>query len=582
MTGTPDARTLLLEHDGHALVLGGPGSGKTTVALGKAVRRIGQGLRPGQTIMFLSFSRAAVARLAEAAKASVSREQGGLLSLQTFHSFCWELLKAHSYLLGTPKRLSILLPQDEKALSGFKKPKPADPAWKEWLGVRRDLFRAEGRVAFDLFAPSAAALLEKSAHVRRLVSQRHPLIIVDEAQDTGPDAWRCIELLSPHCQVICLADMEQQIFDHLPGVGPERISAIRTALSPFEVDLGSSNHRSPGTEIAVFGNDILASEPKGASYKGVSNFVYGPKNPDWNKIVRTALGIIHRRVKKETGNWARSVAVLTPTGASAAKLSAALGAGDKPVRHRLYFDESEAMLSARFAAFLLEPRNPENIVLDVATALDLLADVKKAAGLAKAKERQAWAVALRSGKTPRAALVKVLLTLLKQMDGSPFSGAPGKDWLVVKKALRDCGQDELREVARHLDYLVAFNRGKRIAANLAAEWSRDGQYTNARAALDSALTQDQLLDGADHTDGLQLMTIHKSKGKQFDAVIVLREGRFDSKAAGFVSSFIWWDDSHPYVRSRKILRVAVTRAKLHTLILEPAFPSCPILFGHVL
>ena len=87
--------------------------------------------------------------------------------------------------------------------------------------------------------PLTATLLKKSAHLRQLVAQRHPLLIVDEAkQDTNIDAWRCIELLAPHTQVICLADLEQQIFDYLPGVGPERIEAIKTALSPLPIDLG--------------------------------------------------------------------------------------------------------------------------------------------------------------------------------------------------------------------------------------------------------------------------------------------------------------------------------------------------------
>lgn len=580
MTVQDDPRPLLIGHDGHALVIGGPGSGKTTVALQKAIARISRGLRPGQRIMFLSFSRAAVARLAEAAKSSIPRDQAGLLSLQTFHSFCWDMIKAHGYLLGSPKKLTILLPQDERAISGFKKAKPGDPAWQAWLKERYRLFLEEGRVAFDHFAPAAATLLDKSAHLRRLISQRHPLIVVDEAQDTGPEAWRCIELLAPASQIICLADMEQQIFDHLPGVGPERIAAIRQALDPLEIDLGSRNHRSAGTEIAMFGNDILALRARGAPYKGVSKLVYTPKNPDWNRIARVALGVIHKRVKKETGEWARSVAILTPSGASAAKISAALGSGVKPVRHRLHFDETDAMLSARFAAFLLEPRAPGNRSSDVACALDLLADVKKAAGSAKAKERQMWAATLRSGKTPKAGLVKAIFSLLESLDEQSLSGSPGKDWLAIKKTLRATGQSELLEVARHLDYLVAFNRGKRISTNLSAEWARDGRYTNARAALDTALAQDQILDGADDQDGLQIMTIHKSKGKQFDAVIVVREGRYDQKAGGVVSSFLWWDDNHPHIRSRKILRVAVTRAKIHSMILEPTYPACPILAGH--
>ena len=52
----------------HALVLGGPGSGKTTVALRKALAHIRQGLADGKTVLFLSFSRAAVTRVLDAAK----------------------------------------------------------------------------------------------------------------------------------------------------------------------------------------------------------------------------------------------------------------------------------------------------------------------------------------------------------------------------------------------------------------------------------------------------------------------------------------------------------------------------------
>ena len=72
--------------------------------------------------------------------------------------------------------------------------------------------------------------------------------------------------------------------------------------------------------------------------------------------------------------------------------------------------------------------------------------------------------------------------------------------------------------------------------------------------------------------------IHKSKGKQFDGVIVIREGRHNGRR--LVSSFVWRDDDPPYWRSRKILRVGVTRARIHTLILERVFPACPIMAGH--
>ena len=74
------------------------------------------------------------------------------------------------------------------------------------------------------------------------------------------------------------------------------------------------------------------------------------------------------------------------------------------------------------------------------------------------------------------------------------------------------------------------------------------------------------------------MTIHKSKGKQFDGVIVLRRDRHDGK--NVISNLIWRDDKPPYRRSRKILMVAVTRAKVHTMMVQQVWPLCPIMSDH--
>src|ERR1044071_5370701 len=569
-------RQQLLDCDCHALVIGGPGSGKTTIALGKAVKRIERGLTSGQSVLFLSFSRAAVARIAQASKTEAAKDQRPLLNLQTFHSFFWELLRSHGYLLGMPKRLHILLPHDERALSnGIKE---GELLWPARITERERLWKSDGPECFRFISPVAATLLEKSSHLRTLVAQHYPLFIVDEAQDTNAHAWHCIELLAPHAQIVCLADLEQQIFDYLPGVGPQRIEEIKAALSPLLIDLGTDNHRSPNSEIVAFGNDILVGRERGSKYVGVSKLPYNPKTVDWAKTVRMALGILQKSIRADTGDWGRHIAILVASGSAAARLSAVLNSANKPVRHKLLFDEAEAMLAARFAAFLLEPRHSNGSYVGLSKALELLADMKRANGLAEARTLRVWATKVQAGKIPKAAFVTRLQTLLESID--TLCGDPGRDWIMVKKLLRASGDVKLIQIAKHLDYLVAFNRGRRISASLTEVWQRDGQYTNAREVLDSALAQDQVIGGADDPDGVELMTIHKAKGKQFDGVIVIRRSHHDGKR--LISTFVWKGDAPPYTRSRKILRVAVTRAKVHTVILDPVWPRCPILGGHSL
>ena len=525
---------------------GGPGSGKTTLALRKAVRRIERGLEPGESALFLSFSRAAVARILEAAKLEAPALVRERLSIQTFHSFFWTILRAHAYLLGTPPKISILLPQDEKALSGGLDSR--DEAWGAWITERDRLFHEEGRIAFDMFAPSAAELLKRSELLVRLVALRYPIIIVDEAQDTGQDAWQCVESLAKHTQVVCLADLDQQIFDYLPGVGPERIADIRSALAPYEADLGTENHRSADSEILTFGNDILSCSPRGSPYKGVSLLTYKPDKPppNWNHLLRYALAKLYKEIRDETGAYPRSVAILVAGNRSALRLSHSLNAlgtnKGKPVRHRLHFDEAEALLSARFAAFLLEPKSPDRTELDVAQCMEMLASARRATGraaseVAKLREQ---ALKIRSGKALKIKIAVALRQLLAYVSGGRLVGDPEADWLTVKRALRDTQQSELVRAAGQLDYLVAFRRGHRISAGLAAEWLRDGAYTNARTALDTAMAQEQILDGAEPVWGIQVMTFHKAKGKQFEGVIVVRESRHEE--GGVESSFVWRGD----------------------------------------
>jgi hypothetical protein len=70
------------------------------------------------------------------------------------------------------------------------------------------------------------------------------------------------------------------------------------------VDLGTENHRSPGTQILDFGNDIMTGTIRGRCYDGVSRAPYNPKTHEWSETLRKALPGAHMTITGAVSNGA--------------------------------------------------------------------------------------------------------------------------------------------------------------------------------------------------------------------------------------------------------------------------------------
>ena len=569
-------RQKILDAKGHILVTGGPGSGKTTIALKKALIRIEQGLHPGQSILFLSFSRAAVARIVESAEKWIPKERLSLISIQTFHSFFWQILKTNGYLLGTPRKLQIFLPHDEKALSkGIKIGSPEWPAWEE---QREQLFLRNGCVAFDLFAPKTLDILNRCKSIAKLISKKYPVVIVDEAQDTDDHQWGCVKKIANNSQLLFLADLEQQIYDFRPGVSTERVTDILSDISPLRVDLGYQNKRSPGVEILKFGNDLLLNRPREEGYKGITRINFSPNAKMRDRAIRRAAGRLINEIKKATDAPPHNIAFLTSWGRGVTIISNALRGNDKekPITHRVIFDEAIALLSSRVVAFLMEPKHSSNREFDLATMLDLLIEIENAKGnvtaLKNAQRWQGYSAKIKNKEKYRSVkLTKALIKIFEILEGNFLQGNPKKDWLSVRRLLRESNVKELQAVNSSVQYLMAFNRGKKISEGLAEAWKEHTQYLKCREIIERTLREEQLLSDDNESRGIHVMTLHKSKGKEFDGVIIFDESR--------ISPLLYGDNAPPYYKSRKLFRVGITRAKTHVLLLTDLFSPTPLLTG---
>ena len=300
-------RTAILNETGNILIMGGPGSGKTTIALFKAKSIVETGmLKPGQKVLFLSFARATISRIEEHAGALISKETKKHIEINTYHGFIWNILKNHGYLLNTHP-IKLWSPHEAATkLAGV----PANQQNEE----KQRVFDNEGLVHFDLFAQLCNKLLSSSCSLRRIISNTYPVIILDEFQDTNLDEWELIKTLGKDSSLIALADPDQRIFD-FRGADPKRVTHFLEEYNPPVYDFGKENNRSNGTDIAQYGNDLLSGNNRGKTYCNVKVVYYPFRKKPFSHVSLKycVISAIRRLNQQSPDKW--SLAILVPTNA---------------------------------------------------------------------------------------------------------------------------------------------------------------------------------------------------------------------------------------------------------------------------
>ena len=451
----------------------------------------------------------------------------------------------------------------------------------------------EGLVCFDLFAQYTGDILHGSRRIRSLIATMYPVIILDEFQDTNAEQWRVVQALGEQVVLHALADPEQRIYDWL-GADPERLNHFDAAFTPKKIDLSTDNHRSKGTDIALFGNDILKGRFRKEPYAGVQILLYPPNESEaYSVLVTTTYQARKRLVDSGKKGW--SLAVLVPTKKMTRLVSDAFRvppAKMKEIWHTAALDMEGPILSAEVIALLMQP---DSDGLRFQQFIDLVCnyfhgrggveltkgDLKEAACIRKACDE--WAVRVSTGKSIRQN--SILVNILAVHDAARtlvFTGDPSLDWLTVRRSLETSACPRMREIAEDARNVRLLERGTHLRQQLSQDWRNNGSYLNALSVVRQAFVQEHFSTNAKPESGVVVMNMHKAKGKQFDEVIIFEgwprkfKGQIVANPDRIVQSNL---RDNIDAQTRQNFRVSVTRARARTSILTPNNDRCVLLFG---
>ena len=593
----------IISATGHVLVTGGPGSGKTTLSILKAAGVAEHHLKPGQRVLFLSFARATVSRVVEAIEREhqIAPEQKSRIHVQTYHAFFWRILKTHGYLVGLPRQLSILLPQNEAiALSSIRNDYGAESKLdaatltekqEREATERQRLAGEEGRVCFDLFAHFAGELLHRSNRIRALASMMFPYVALDEFQDTNADQWHVVKALCDNSVVWALADPEQRIYDWI-GADPERLNHFRQYCGPKEFDLGDDNHRNRETEIRMFGDDLLKGRFRKRTYNGVECAPYEcNRSQALTKVVTRTLEARKRLTESGLQYW--SLVVLTPTKRLARQVSDAFRsppAGLPEIRHTAVVEVEAVILAAELLGLLMQPDVDGD---HMSCFIEMLCDFYRGKGgdtpsktALKEAERidKAYAdcVARRAKgeELRRNSLLVPTFKVYAQARAVTLTGNPDTDWLAIRHVLDRGSCGRLEAVAEELRNVRLLDRGTQLRQALSQDWRDNGSYLNALGIVRQTFVQEHFAMARRPERGVVVMNMHKAKGKQFDEVIIfdgwptLQKKKIVANPNRIVRRNARENDG---TQARQNFRVSVTRGKRRVTILTPRCDPCILL-----
>ena len=585
---------------GPLLIVAGAGAGKTKTITHRILHLIKSGV-PGREILAITFTNKAAREMKERVQHLVSEDletkeliqRDGLPFVSTFHSLGVFLLKEFGEHLNLSRYFTIFDKNDSKKAikEGLEQaqydPKQFDPAkiggaisrakgegltvfqYAETAGFGyfqkvvlavwqkyEEILKKEGALDFDDLLLKSLNLLEQFEEVRTACQNRWKYVHIDEYQDTNKVQDKIAEIICAKSRNICVVgDTDQNIYSWR-GANIQNMLNFEKKYPDVKIVRLEENYRSSKTILSV-ANTIIQKNKYRIDKKLFTNNAVGHKvtvisNYDEAQEAYSVAGKILEQIK--AGVPEKEIAVLYRANFQSRILEEACVALSVPYQMigTKFFERKEIKDTLSFIRAALNPASTSDIrrIINVpargigkVTLEKILGGQEDTLSPAVKKKVEEFRGVLAHIKS--ASLTMKTSELIKFT--IKITG--------IENALEK-GSDEEIERLENIKELVT----------LALSYDEYGTENSAggvaegidRLLTDAALATDEEATGGARKEAIKLMTVHASKGLEFDNVFVtgLEEGLFPHKRMS--EAKISAEDEE---EERRLFYVAVTRAR---------------------
>ena len=582
----------------HMLVLAGAGSGKTRVLVHRLAWLMQVERVAPYSLLAVTFTNKASQEMRNRIEQTIGVSLNNLW-MGTFHGLSHRMLRAHYLEAGLPQGFQIIDSDDQyrlvrrvlKALNLDEKHWP--PKQIQWFinarkdeGQRPGTMDAHGDFSLQTMIKIYAAyqemcdrsglvdfaeillrsfeLIKQQPQIRAHYQQRFRHILVDEFQDTNSIQYEWLRLLAgTESKVMIVGDDDQSIYGWR-GAKVENIQQfLKDYPEPVTIRL-EQNYRSTGTILKAancvishnsdrLGKDLWTDGEQGEAISLYTAF---------NELDEARFIVGRIREWKREGGKLIEAAVLYRNNAQSRVLEEALI--QDGINYRIYgglrFYERQEIKDALAYLRLINNRQDDAALERIIntpvrgigdTTMDKVRENARALQITLWQSlQQMLATKQLTGRAANAISTFVQMIDQLEADSKDLSLDEQADHVIQLSGLMAMYKAEKGEKAQ----TRVENLNELVNACANATYVNTEEMTPLAAFLSQAALEAGEYQAEEHSDAVQLMTLHSAKGLEFPLVFIcgLEEGMFPSQQSG--------DDSERLEEERRLCYVGMTRA----------------------